>query len=252
LRILHAIHDFLPRHRAGSEIYTHDLCQELRRRHHVTVLAGEYDLSRPHGHVTWRVQDGLPVVEVVNNWRADAFEETYRSPVVSAQLDRLLDVVQPDVLHLHSFLNLSFDLAAQARRRGIVTAATLHDYTLVCPSGGQLVHRADDHICRTIDPARCARCFPESPLYPQIGAGNVTGLTRLGVVRRAAGAVLRRSPGLAQRLAQTAARTAGVHVTSAGIETRLQAARRAFAEIDLVVAPSRSLADGFAALGTKP
>ena len=29
MRILHAIHDFLPRHQAGSEIYAFDLCRAL-------------------------------------------------------------------------------------------------------------------------------------------------------------------------------------------------------------------------------
>jgi glycosyltransferase involved in cell wall biosynthesis len=249
LRVLHVIHDFLPRHRAGSEIYAHDLCQALNQRHHVTVLTAEYDLSRTHGQVTWRVQDGLPVIELVNNWRASSFEETYRSPVISAQLDRLLDVIQPDVLHIHSLLNLSFDVPAMARARGIRTIGTLHDYTLVCPSGGQLVHRAEDHICRTIDSVRCARCFAQSPFWPQIGAGNVAGATRFASIRQAAGRLLRRAPGLAQGLARTAARTAGVQVSPADIEARLASARRAFEAIDLVVSPSRSLAQGFQDVG---
>src|SRR6266705_3054722 len=102
LRLLHAIHGFLPRHRAGSEIYAFELCRELDRRHHVTVLAAEFDPARPHGHVTWRVQDGLPVVEVVNNSIAGTFADTYRPPVISDQMAALLDVVQPDVLHIHS------------------------------------------------------------------------------------------------------------------------------------------------------
>ena len=40
MRILHAIHDFLPRHRAGSEIYAAELCRELSARHHVTLRMG--------------------------------------------------------------------------------------------------------------------------------------------------------------------------------------------------------------------
>lgn len=250
LRLLHAIHDFLPRHRAGSEIYAHDLCQELNSRHHVTVLAAEYDLARSNGHVRWRVQDGLPVVELVNNWVAGSFEETYRSPVITAQLERLLDVVQPDVLHLHSLLNLSFDLPALAQARGIPTVATLHDYTLVCPSGGQRVHRADDHLCDIIEPARCARCFPESPFYPQIGVSNLSNMAGLGgAAKRAASVALRRAPGIARVLAQSAAQSAGVEIGPADIESRLDLARRAFDAIDLVVAPSRSIANGFEQLG---
>lgn len=251
LRVLHAIHDFLPRHRAGSEIYALDLCRELdRRQHHVTVLAAEYDPARAHGHVTWRVQDGLPVVEVVNNWIARSFEETYRSPVITEQLARLLDVVQPDVLHLHSLLNLSFDLPAIATARGIPVVATLHDYTLVCASGGQRVHRADDFVCETIDPARCARCFRESPFYPQIGAGNIASAAGLGrAVKKTAAVLARHAPAFGRSLAQSVARSAGVRVVESDIEARLDSARQVFDRVDLFVAPSRSIADEFERLG---
>src|SRR5438034_6702115 len=76
LRILHAIHDFLPRHQAGSEIYAFELCRTLAAWHHVSVLCAEYDPSRRHGHVTWRAHQGLPVIEVVNNWVCASFEQT--------------------------------------------------------------------------------------------------------------------------------------------------------------------------------
>ena len=76
LRILHAIHDFLPRHQAGSEIYALERCRGLAAGHHVSVLCAKYDPSRPHGHVTWRVYRGLQVIEIVNNWVCASFEET--------------------------------------------------------------------------------------------------------------------------------------------------------------------------------
>jgi glycosyltransferase involved in cell wall biosynthesis len=250
LRVLHAIHDFLPRHRAGAEIYALDLCRELDRRHHVTVLAAEYDLARPHGQVTWRVQDGLPVAELVNNGRAASFEDTYRSPVITEQLGRLLDVVQPDVLHVHSLLNLSFDLPGLARARGIPVAATLHDYSLVCPSGGQRVHRADDHLCDVIDPARCARCFRESTFNQQVGIGNVAHMGGVGrIVKQTARAVLQRAPRLADTVGRAVARGAGIEVRPADIEARLAGARHVFDDVDLFVAPSRSLGDEFVRLG---
>lgn len=83
MRILHAIHDFLPRHQAGSEIYAFELCRAQAAGHHVTVLCGEYDPSRRHGQVTWRVHKGLPVVELVNNYVCASFEDTYRPPLIS-------------------------------------------------------------------------------------------------------------------------------------------------------------------------
>jgi len=114
VRLLHAIHDFLPRHRAGSEIYAAELCRELSARHHVTLLCAEYDPSRAHGHLTWREHDGLPVVELVNNWIAGSLAETYASPALTARIGQVLDAVEPDVVHAHSFLNPELSLSCES------------------------------------------------------------------------------------------------------------------------------------------
>src|SRR6476620_2791326 len=100
LRILHAIHDFLPRHRAGAEIYAAALCRALSPRLHVTVLTADYDLTCAHGDLRWRLQDGLPVVEIVNNWQG-SFADTYQSALLNRRLEQILDVVQPHLLHIH-------------------------------------------------------------------------------------------------------------------------------------------------------
>jgi len=136
-RILHAIHDFLPRHQAGSEIYAFNLCRELAARHVVHVLAGEYDPQRTHGTLSWRVHEGLPIIELVNNWHAPAFADTWRSPRLGAQLDSVLEATQPDVLHLHSLLNLSFELpvlAHDASIRTITTIPTAPSFFIYVPS----------------------------------------------------------------------------------------------------------------------
>jgi glycosyltransferase involved in cell wall biosynthesis len=250
LRLLHAIHDFLPRHRAGSEIYAFELARELAHRHDVTVLTAEYDPSRPHGHVTWRVYGGLQVVEVVNNWVCQSFGDTYRSPVVSRRADEILGILQPDVVHLHSLLNLTFDLPALARSHGARCVATLHDYTLVCPAGGQRIHRAEEHVCHHIDTVRCARCFRESPLYPQVIVARVaSAIPAGGALGRAALRFRALFPRLAARAATAARQAGGVTVTERDIRDRLDAARALLDQIDLFVAPSESLASEFVSLG---
>jgi len=249
VRVLHAIHDFLPRHQAGSEIYAFELCRALQSRHHVTVVSAEFDVWRRHGSVRWRVYDGLPVVEIVNNWACASFEETYRSPVTTRRLAQVLRAVQPDILHVHSLMNLSFDLPELARSRGIPVVATLHDYSLVCAAGGQRIHRADAHLCHTIDPQRCARCVPESPVHQQMSFAAIARATGApGLLRRAALAAARRLPRIAERARRAAARAA-VPVTAPEIEARLAAARRTFDHVDLFVAPSASLAGEFELLG---
>src|SRR5262245_60836195 len=93
LRLLHAIHDFLPRYQAGSEIYALELGRELAQRHHVTILCADYDPSRAHGDLVWRVHDGLPVVEIVNNWVCASFEDTYRPPLIGDRLRHVLRAI---------------------------------------------------------------------------------------------------------------------------------------------------------------
>jgi glycosyltransferase involved in cell wall biosynthesis len=250
VNILHAIHDFLPRHAAGSEIYAFELGRELANRHHVHVLAAEYDPARMHGGVTWRVHDGLPVIELVNNWECRSFEDTYRPPRITEQLSHVLSAVQPDIVHVHSLLNLSFDLPAAAHALGIPVVATLHDYTLVCPSGGQRLHRADQHVCHVIDTDRCARCFQESPFFQRMAFSRIATAVRApGVAQRAAAALRGRWPRLAGRMAGAVRHAARVSVSPQDITVRLSRARDVFDEIDLFVAPSQSIADEFERLG---
>jgi glycosyltransferase involved in cell wall biosynthesis len=253
VRILHAIHDFLPRHRAGSEIYALELCRELGRRHHVTLVCADFEPARPHGHVTWRLHQGVPIVELTNNWTCASFEDTYRPPLIGERIAQVLHAVQPEVVHVHSLLNLSFDLPAMARARGIPVVATLHDYSLVCPAGGQRIHRRDEHLCEAIDAGRCARCVRESPIFAHVSLGRLAGaLPAPGLVGRVAKAVARRRPGVATRLAGLAARAPLMPVGAHDIERRLEAARRLFDEVDLFVAPSRSMAAEFERLGIDP
>ncbi len=249
LRVLHAIHDFLPRHQAGSEIYAFELARAQSVRHDVFVLAAEYDPAAVHGTLRWRAHDGLPVVEIVNNWECREFAHSYQSPRITEQLGYALDAVRPDVVHLHSLLNLSFELPRLARQRGAAVVATLHDYTLVCPSGGQRVHVAEEHVCETIDPVRCSRCFAASPFHGQMAAGRVTRLPGGRALGRAAVWMRRAAP--AAMTAAAATLDAGP-VTAADIDRRLAHARGVFDAVDLFVAPSPSIAAEFVRLGLDP
>lgn len=244
MRILHAIHDFLPRHQAGSEIYAFNLCRELSAKHLVHLLAAEYDPARPHGTLTWRVHEGLPVVELVNNWEARSFADTWRSPRIDGQLAQVLLATQPDVLHVHSLLNLSFNLPALARARGIPVVATLHDHTLACPAGGQRLHLVDETICETIDAARCASCFARSPFQAQLSVAAVGRLAgpaggRLAMLARRAA---RLAPGLAASVARGTVARRVAPVSAPDVAERLAALRGVFDAIDLFVAPSAALA----------
>jgi len=250
VHVLHAIHDFLPRHQAGSELYALRLARAQMARHHVTMLCADFDPAQDHGQVAWRMHDGVPVVEIINNWRCASFEETYRSPLMGARVRHALLTLRPDVLHVHNLLNLSFDLPAFAKALGIPVVATLHDYTLVCASGGQRVHKSEQHVCVDIDTDRCARCFTESVFYESTTFGSLVNGGRSGrLISRAAVRARRMFPVLTVRAAQVARRAGRLPVTKADMDARMAAAQQVFSSVDLFVAPSPSLARDFIRFG---
>lgn len=252
MRVLHVIHDFLPRHRAGSEIYAFELARaEHRRGLETHVLCAEYDPSRPHGTLEWRWLDELPVTELINNWRFSSFAESYRSPELGEILGHVLDAVQPDVLHIHNLLNLSFELPELAAARGIPSVATLHEYVLLCPSGGQRVHLAEEHVCDEIDAGRCARCFRQSPFFSQMAFARLGGgASRMALAGRLAAAVRGRAPSLFAGLGRAAARhIAPSEVTADDIHARQRAVEEVYRSIRLFVAPSPALGAEFRRFG---
>ncbi len=200
----------------------------------------------------WRVYKGLPVIEIVNNWVCGSFADSYRPPLIADRIAQVLEAVQPDVLHIHNLLNLSFDLPAMARARGIPVVATLHDYTLVCAAGGQRIHQGDEHVCHTIDTERCVRCFRESPFFSQMSFGRLAGGRLPLTLNRAAVAMAQRLPRLAARVSAAAARSPLIPITRQDIDARLSAARKVFEAVDLFVAPSPSIAAEFRQLGVHP
>jgi glycosyltransferase involved in cell wall biosynthesis len=180
MRILQVIHDFLPRHLAGVEIYTDRLSRRLAAAHEVAILYSEavpgaenYSLRRGrHGPVA--------TFELVNNHIFRRFEETYANPSIDRRLREVLDEFRPHVVHVQHLLNLSLNLVAEARRRGIPVLMTLHDHWLACANGGQRFHRRLGR-CETLDPSRCGPCVETIRGFdPEDRGGLLDRLSELG------------------------------------------------------------------------
>jgi glycosyltransferase involved in cell wall biosynthesis len=157
MRILQVIHDFLPHHAAGSELYTFYLAKELQKRHSVYVMFTEVDHAKAQYHYRRSSYQGLPYYEVVHNHLYRRFEDTYADARMDRAFSRILDEVHPDVVHLQHLLNHSLGYIAIAKQRGIPVVFTLHDYWLSCFNGGQRI-RPDLSICDEVDVTLCAEC----------------------------------------------------------------------------------------------
>ena len=159
MRVLLVSHNFLPRHRAGTEIYTWQLgCELSARGHEVEVFTSEKEVSLPDLSLRRREVEGLTVNELINNLFFEDFRQTWDRPEVDRIFGAELDRYQPELVHFQHLMNLSAGCIGEAWRRGIPVVFTLHDYWLQCARFGQRVH-ADGSVCHEIVPERCGGCL---------------------------------------------------------------------------------------------
>jgi glycosyltransferase involved in cell wall biosynthesis/2-polyprenyl-3-methyl-5-hydroxy-6-metoxy-1,4-benzoquinol methylase len=170
LRVLQVIHQFLPRHTGGTEIYCSDLAFALARRGHaVRVLTGapwreDAGTSRQlEGDATIAV-DGVPAGRAYRALGPVAFFfDRFDNPEARVAARGILETMRPDVVHVQQLLYLSGEVIRECRRRGIPVVVTLHDYWFMCHRVRLL--RRDGRLCE--GPAggwNCAQCLNVPPL----------------------------------------------------------------------------------------
>lgn len=173
MRILEAIHDFLPDHRAGSEIYTYHFSKALvARGHEVHLVFTEKRMEREQFTLSPGAYDGLPFHEIVYNRLFHDIADLYDDPRMETPIGAVLDEVRPEVVHVQSLVYLGLGLIRAATARGIPIVMTLHEYFLSCPRGGLLLDTTG-HLCEPIPFRECARCLAPYPIerarYPDDG-----------------------------------------------------------------------------------
>ncbi len=244
LRILYVIHDFLPRHAAGSEIYTYRLAQALRRNHEVSVLCTEAHPGVHSYELKETTFDGLPIFEISHQHTTPWFELSWRDPHMNRLFEEILDRVQPDVVHIQHLQHLSIDFLGITKRRNIPIVFTLHEYWLLCPRGGQML-RADLERCTEPVPTKCADCIQHLRLgAPPAEVGRAAFASRVGrhlspAIKR----VLKRALPKAPKAAPATALPSEAYAQA--IVQRLAAIREQLGSVDLFLSPSRFLADTF-------
>jgi glycosyltransferase involved in cell wall biosynthesis len=247
MRILQVIHDFVPRHVAGSELYCYYLSGALAARHAVHIFFTEFDSSRPQYSYRRSMLGQMTCHEVVHNHEYRTFDETYVDRNMDRRFDRILETEKPDVVHLHHLMNHSLNYPRLAKRRRIPVLFTLHDYWLSCLNHGQRLH-PDHGLCRQIDVTECADCVSEFPVVPTFVGAMRRSAVRVLQQRSGAGSLNAGPPNGEAALTHTKAvyRSVLKRFTPrakriAEAQRRLEATRAACADVDLFLAPSRFL-----------
>ncbi len=222
MKILFVIHDFLPNHQAGAEIYTYLLAREMSKHHEVCIFFAEISAVNFSYSVAKRTYDNLQCIEVTRPLTTDLLGEPFNDKKMEEIFEEIVGDFQPDIIHLQHLFYHSFNYPAIARKKSIPTLFTLHDYWLTCPRWGQRMRR-NLQLCHAVDLTRCAECLYEKPAYTRFFSLSYFHY------------VLRRW--------LTEAHSIEDRVKS--LERRQQLARSAMDNVDLFIAPSPFLRSEF-------
>ncbi len=162
MKILFCVHIYLPEHRAGVELYTAQLASHLGAQAEVAVVTTKKVISRVTGHVSQRMESGVPLWEVVNNLCHDSVEDTWNNPAMEEAFASILREFRPDVVHFQHLMYWSVGLPRLAKEAGCRTYLTLHDFWLMCSRMGQLV-APNGQLCQSPELHKCASCLEVTP-----------------------------------------------------------------------------------------
>jgi glycosyltransferase involved in cell wall biosynthesis len=171
-RVLLTVHKFFPDHRAGTEVLTLKVAQELQRRGYEVrvVTADPPDVDARHSDgadFTEYVHDGVPVKVFREplRLRGYTFENEYVHPGMGAAFGRELDEFKPDLVHIFHAQNLSASIIDAAKSRKLPVVASTTDFWFVCPI--VQLKLPDGSVCRgPSEGARnCLSCYTPK-LFP--------------------------------------------------------------------------------------
>lgn len=84
-------------------------------------------------------------------------------PTLIEAFIEFLELIQPDVIHFHHFMQLGLELLTVAKntlpRARIVF--TLHEFMLICDANGHMIRKFNGALCTHASQVRCHQCFPD-------------------------------------------------------------------------------------------
>lgn len=233
MRVLHLVHQYLPQHVGGTELYTHWLTQAQGKRGHQVAI-----FHRRSADGVGQEKREEEAVRVWAVWTGPLnpdrrFLSAFGDPPMMPIFERVLDETNPDVVHVEHLMGLPAALVWVIQRRGIPYLITLWDFWWVC-ANAQLLTNYSQTICdgprAYLNCARCALARAGRPwLWPAVPpmAGLLAWRNRLlRQVMRGASALIAPTEFVRRWYADHDAPPENITLLQPGIEYHVPAPRR--------------------------
>lgn len=132
MHILKIIHGYPPNYNAGSEVYSHLICNELSKQNKVSVFTREENPYLPDFTIRHKKDNDNLNFYFVNNPQG---KDGYRHKHLDYNFAKLISEIKPDIAHIGHLNHLSTGLVDELNKQNIPIVFTLHDFWLMCPRG---------------------------------------------------------------------------------------------------------------------
>lgn len=173
-RVLLTVHKFFPEHKAGTEVLTLKVAQELQHRgYEVQVLTADPPDTDARHAVGPQSQDyefqGIKVHSLGESLRLQGytFEHEFAHPAIGLHAEELIKSFRPDLMHVFHAQNLSASILDAASRQNVPTVFSATDFWFVCPI--VQLKLPDGSVCRGPGPGgrNCLTCYTPHLIPPK-------------------------------------------------------------------------------------
>jgi len=173
-RVLITVHKFFPEHRAGTEVLTLKIAQDLLRRGHqvVVVTANPPDTDarfRAGDEEKRYTHEGVDVISIEEPLRLKGykFPFEYQHPFIRQRFGELIEEFRPDIVHILHAQNLSGSVIEEAKARNLPVVMSTTDFWFICPI--VQLKRPDGAVCEGPGPGarNCFTCYTPELLPPE-------------------------------------------------------------------------------------
>ena len=173
-RVLLTVHKFFPEHKAGTEVLTLKVAQELKKRSYdvlvVTASPPDQDARYASGaEYTEYVYDGIPVHSIGESLRLKdyTYDHEFQHPAIAEHFAGIIDKFKPDLLHIFHAQNLSSSIIDKAIDKQLPVVCSATDFWFVCPI--VQLKKPDGAVCRGPNAiaSNCLTCYTPHLLPPK-------------------------------------------------------------------------------------
>jgi glycosyltransferase involved in cell wall biosynthesis len=177
MRILLGVHEFFPDFAAGTEVITLSVARQLRQRGHDVRLVSGY--PAPVGTISDAQRfdqytfDGFTIHRFKHSYeqmgsQPNVMENEYFNELFGTQFGKLLDQIQPNIVHFFNLGRLSASCLDACFIRKIPAFFTATDFWAICPL--VQLRLPDNTLCNGPDPnaVNCIRHLADLTCSPRV------------------------------------------------------------------------------------